>query len=699
MNWYYSDRDKAIGPIAEATMMELRACGTLSGDSQVCQEGTETWLLYDETFRTKQLPQTSEIADTETVLIRFHCPQCNVRISADREDEGQSANCPSCGAGLVVHENDNLAESSTPSKIYDDTHVTPPVPATVTIEDIAAAPPSMPSPSLSMAARNLIDSLARIFQILFGSLKSAATSDSARATMQRMHTGSAHIRERVKEMAKSAANSEAAQTTVHRVSKSASEIHERVTNLAKTVTDSETKRNLPENNHLEPNPESNIKTRSVHDDAGGFSIARLIPLFVCCLLFGWVAGAWLMPDRAFISASLIGQIIPVIMLAVPALILAVMGICLFVRPSRFPLQPAILALLFTMLIGLASLLAFQTIAANSLDAKIKYHGKLTILLYIAQFIGWSYQAIDSSNLILRFVGFVCGVGFCEEITKIFPLLWYVVVSKKQQIDFRGFLIVGFFSGLGFGIGEAILGYSPWAGRPLVGVNVLRWFACVPSHAIYTVIDAAFLWILIPRIKAAESKSEAAFLCSLAAIVVAIVHGTYNTLSSFGVLLALMLDTSAIFLMYFVIVWVAKKTGEKEMTSENKRIVSKGVIGWLRNEQAGNMRFGRIYMVSSAMIVCSLVFSSSMAQIQGMQDEGVYHDYQSEESQSEESLSRRENYLIYYSLGTQLNPGLNRYNLESLVRSVMQEHPEIDRSQYDLIVTALEDGYLGNPKKY
>jgi hypothetical protein len=50
MNWYYSDGDKAIGPLAEITMMELRACGMLAGDTLVRREGTETWLEYVEAF-------------------------------------------------------------------------------------------------------------------------------------------------------------------------------------------------------------------------------------------------------------------------------------------------------------------------------------------------------------------------------------------------------------------------------------------------------------------------------------------------------------------------------------------------------------------------------------------------------------------------------------------------------------------------
>lgn len=50
MNWFYSDGNKAVGPLAEATILELQTCGILTGDTQVCQEGTEAWMRYDVAF-------------------------------------------------------------------------------------------------------------------------------------------------------------------------------------------------------------------------------------------------------------------------------------------------------------------------------------------------------------------------------------------------------------------------------------------------------------------------------------------------------------------------------------------------------------------------------------------------------------------------------------------------------------------------
>ncbi|MEY3394741.1 MAG: hypothetical protein RL346_977 [Verrucomicrobiota bacterium] len=51
MNWYYSDGQKVIGPLAEVTMMELRACGLIQPFTPVAMAGTEEWKTYEEAFR------------------------------------------------------------------------------------------------------------------------------------------------------------------------------------------------------------------------------------------------------------------------------------------------------------------------------------------------------------------------------------------------------------------------------------------------------------------------------------------------------------------------------------------------------------------------------------------------------------------------------------------------------------------------
>jgi len=283
-----------------------------------------------------------------------------------------------------------------------------------------------------------------------------------------------------------------------------------------------------------------------------------------------------------------------------------------------------------MIVGLIGLLLFQALAQYSLHSTAHLSGKAGVIKLLLMTIGkayeWASAIPESTNIFQKLLGNVIGVGFCEEMTKLLPLFWFVLSggSRSAKVDYRSFLILAFFSGLGFGIGEAIHGYAPWTGNPLVGSNVLRWFACVPSHAIYTVIDASFLWLLAPKILEARNNFSRFGLCALTVFVAALVHGIYNVLN--GPLMGPLLDGLSILIMYFVIVWVAKKTELAELVTQRNHFSPKGIVGWLVNEKVGSMRFGRIYVVSSAMICGSLVFSTSLKSIQGMQQESFSDDY-------------------------------------------------------------------------
>lgn len=428
-----------------------------------------------------------------------------------------------------------------------------------------------------------------------------------------------------------------------------------------------------------------------------FSLPRLIPLFVCCLLFGWVAGGWLMPDLAFTSSNIIGQLIPVAMLAVPAITLAVFGIIFFLRPTRFPRKEAIGVLFFTMLVGLAGLLIFQFIANFTLHHMPNHpRGKIGLIVVIVAAIGQAYNSIGSTSAIEQFFGYIFGVGLCEEATKLLPLFFFALArgNSSSKIKFREFLVIAFFSGLGFGIGEAIYGYSPWNGNLMAGSNVTRWFACVPSHAIYTVIDAAFLWFLFPKILGAKNNYIRFAICALTVFTVAVVHGIYDVLCRFPYM-GFVIDAASIFLMYFVVVWVAKKTGVAGATEEYKEEVSKGILGWLCIHKAGRMRFGRIYATCSILIVSSLVFSKSLSQAHGQEDKSASHG-----TQSQDLDLKQKYYQLGYSVGANSNTsGASRSNLEFAAEYIMRCNPEIDSSYFDLILLGVEDGYGGRSRRY
>ncbi|MEI8120409.1 MAG: PrsW family intramembrane metalloprotease [bacterium] len=72
-------------------------------------------------------------------------------------------------------------------------------------------------------------------------------------------------------------------------------------------------------------------------------------------------------------------------------------------------------------------------------------------------IGSLYGAIESANPIKRLLGFVFGVGICEELCKAAPLLIFGLRSKILQSPVDG-LFLGMMSGLGFAMNEGV-GYT------------------------------------------------------------------------------------------------------------------------------------------------------------------------------------------------------------------------------------------------
>jgi RsiW-degrading membrane proteinase PrsW (M82 family) len=75
---------------------------------------------------------------------------------------------------------------------------------------------------------------------------------------------------------------------------------------------------------------------------------------------------------------------------------------------------------------------------------------------VVQFIGFSYSAAaDPENgFMLSFVGFTIGVGFCEEFCKIMPV--YMAVNGRDDMNWRGAMVWGLASGIGFGVAEGVI---------------------------------------------------------------------------------------------------------------------------------------------------------------------------------------------------------------------------------------------------
>jgi RsiW-degrading membrane proteinase PrsW (M82 family) len=356
-----------------------------------------------------------------------------------------------------------------------------------------------------------------------------------------------------------------------------------------------------------------------------FPYARLVPLTIYILGLGYVL-TWLLPNRLYLNH----QVLSVLMLAVPSLVLAVLSSAYFIRPK---LSAKIIWLCssvtgFTITVGLASIVLFMKLAESSLSWTQHLHGRAAGLELILKVIGFAARATESENLLAKFFGYIIGVGLCEEVTKLLPLFIFLGVVKHRSRDMcRVFLVLGFFSGLGFGIGEALYRYAPWSSdlRVFTDDNITRWFACVPSHAVYTVIDAAFLWILAPRIRAANGIYTCLGLCAVAVLAVAVLHGVYNVLCGLQIL-GFALDGLSIVMIYYIVNYAFERT---PASVEGLGILSGAaprIATWVLSYQTGVKRLVRQYIFATMMIIASLFFSTSEDTIRALMEQYRRQEY-------------------------------------------------------------------------
>jgi hypothetical protein len=131
------------------------------------------------------------------------------------------------------------------------------------------------------------------------------------------------------------------------------------------------------------------------------------------------------------------------------------------------------------------------------------------------------------------------------------ILW----QSDRKLSIHTFLFLGFVSGIGFGIGEALYCYAPWNGTFGYESNLIRWYSAVPSHAIYTTVCAAFLWKLADSLTNAETFWGKVGVVSMAAGAMAVVHGTYDTVCSIGIIPSLIMEILSFALLIKVVQWV------------------------------------------------------------------------------------------------------------------------------------------------
>ncbi len=429
-----------------------------------------------------------------------------------------------------------------------------------------------------------------------------------------------------------------------------------------------------------------------------FSFRSAAPFFIVCLGFGWIA-TWLLPLRAFSPELTPASLIGVVALAVPAVTITLFGMIRFLGYPRRNWIQLIAALLFTMIFGVSVLLLFYQIAESYQNIQLRSYGKATPIVLGIRFIGWAGQYHGSEGFFTRLFASIIHTGFCEEVSKLLPLFLIVILGRNQAKipQLRGFLMIAFFSGLGFGIAEAVKVYSPWSGNIGLPSNVIRWYACVPLHAIYAVIDATFLWLLIPSFRNATSWLGKSGILVAAAIGVAIVHGVYNTCAEIHPLAGLIFDGIAIAIMIKLVRYCVARESSDEGAADAHNVHKLSLPKWLSTRKDGQPAFGRMYGTAGLLAFASLLLSSPMTGF----SRSFPPSFASEVKANfgiELDVEAAFAYAMGYTIGSTANRPVSPGAFERLVSEAFAMNPGANPAAAQLMLLGMDDGYNYRPSR-
>jgi len=201
---------------------------------------------------------------------------------------------------------------------------------------------------------------------------------------------------------------------------------------------------------------------------------------------------------------------------------------LLFEPGRSTMVQLLLVLALTATVGVISLIAFQWIAEASQGVWLTGRSIVVVLFYIVKFIGFSYNAAlnPENGFALSFFGFTCGVGLCEELTKVIPV---VILVRNHGLDWRAACALGFVSGVGFGVAEGVMYSADMYNGLMTGdIYLTRFVSCVTLHAIWT---AAASVMAAEKQDKFETNEGFDWLTHLLLVisVPAVLHGLYDTL--------------------------------------------------------------------------------------------------------------------------------------------------------------------------
>jgi len=209
---------------------------------------------------------------------------------------------------------------------------------------------------------------------------------------------------------------------------------------------------------------------------------------------------------------------------------------------------------FTGTAGILLLLGVQLAAGFSQGMWLHGRSIVVIFFYIVKFIGFSYRAaLDPENgFILSMLGFTFGVGLCEELCKLIPLIWHY--KRQAKLDLPGAVVWGLASGIGFGVSEGITYSSDHYNGVMGGeIYVVRFVSCVALHAIWNGFSATLLWRFQAELDGIDTWYDWFLPLFKIAGISMILHGLYDTAlkkdHEFIALLTAVISFAAFFWLY------------------------------------------------------------------------------------------------------------------------------------------------------
>lgn len=194
------------------------------------------------------------------------------------------------------------------------------------------------------------------------------------------------------------------------------------------------------------------------------------------------------------------------------------------------LSGAMIGAIFTATAGIMLLLCLQWAAFASQGVWIRGRSIIAFFFLIVKLIGFSYRCAleDGNGFLLSFFGFTAGVGICEEVCKILPVLVYLGTAKKST--WQGACFVGLASGVGFGVSEGIsYSSSYYNGLSDGNTYLVRFVSCVALHAVWTGAGAVLIYFNQDFLNAGGDWLDMFTTLAKTLGVAIILHGLYDTL--------------------------------------------------------------------------------------------------------------------------------------------------------------------------